>query len=222
MEAGSYRATFREYVEAIYELEEESIDIIQARIADWLGVSRPSVSEMIKRMVGEGLVEVGDSIRLTAEGRHLAEVVVRRHRLAESFLSEVLKLPWAKVHEEASVWEHMISDDVEEAMWRAMENPQTCPHGNPIPGAGYRPPKMKPLAQLEPGPAMRLERISEELELDREMMGFLDDSGLRPGARVKVVQRAPHGTLTIRVDETQTVGVGPFAAERRFVAVPDS
>ena len=87
---------------------------------------------------GGGLVEVSDEVRLTEEGRHLAAVVVRRHRLAERFLSEVLKLPWAKVHEEAEVWETMISDDVEKAMWAAMDDPKTCPHGNPIPGAGYR------------------------------------------------------------------------------------
>ncbi len=219
MEASSYRATFREYVEAIYELEEESIDVIQARIAEWLGVSRPSVSEMLRKMAAEGLVEVGESIRLTDEGRHLAEVVVRRHRLAERFLSEVLKLPWAKVHEEASVWEHMISDDVEKAMWAVMDDPKTCPHGNPIPGAGYQPPKMKALTELSPGEERRLERISEELELDQEMMGFLDESGLRPGALVTVERRAPHGTLTVRVDGDLSVGVGVFAAERLFVAV---
>ncbi len=221
MEASTYRATYREYVEAIYELEEEDIDVIQARIADWLGVSRPSVSEMLRKMAGDGLVAIEGGIKLTAEGRHLAEVVVRRHRLAERFLSEVLKLPWAKVHEEASVWEHTISDDVEAAMWAVMDDPKTCPHGNPIPGAGYRPPKMKALAEVEAGEERRLERISEELELDQEMMGFLDESGLRPGARVAVLQRAPHGTLTVEVDGDRSIGVGRFAAERLFVAVSD-
>ena len=219
MEVSSYRATYREYVEAIYELAEESIDVIQARVADWLGVSRPSVSEMLHKMADDGLVVLEPRIQLTDDGRHLAEVVVRRHRLAERFLSEVLKLPWAKVHQEASVWEHMISDDVEAAIWAVMENPETCPHGNPIPGAGYKPPKMRPMTELSAGENRRLERISEELELDQDMMGYLDDSGLRPGAMIELEARAPTGTMTIRVNGEKSVGVGTFAAERLFLAV---
>jgi DtxR family transcriptional regulator, Mn-dependent transcriptional regulator len=214
--AAEYSVKYREYAEAIWELEEEGIEPIQARIADWLGVSRASVSEMVKKMEADGLVTV-EPISLTAAGRHLAEVVVRRHRLAERFLSEVLLLPWAKVHAEAEVWETMISDDVEAAMWGVMENPTTCPHGNPIPGAGYKPPKMKPMAEMEQGERLVLERISEELELDADMMGFLDDSGLRPGAVVELDRRDPHGALTVRVDSGASVGVGTFASERLFV-----
>lgn len=214
----TYSVTYREYVEAVWELEEEGIEPIQARIADWLGVSRASVSEMMRKMRADGLVTTEGGIRLTPEGKHLAEVVVRRHRLAERFLSEVLKLPWAKVHAEAEVWETAISDDVEEAMWAVMEDPQTCPHGNPIPGAGYKPPPMKPMAAMEPGEELELERISEELELDADMMRYLDESGLRPGAKVKLTQRDPHGALTVLVDGS-AAGVGTFASERLFVAV---
>ncbi len=213
-----YSVKYREYAEAVWELEEEGIEPIQARIADWLGVSRASVSEMMKKMEADGLVTI-EPIQLTASGRHLAEVVVRRHRLAERFLSEVLQLPWAKVHAEAEVWETMVSDDVEAAMWAVMENPTTCPHGNPIPGAGYKPPKMKPMAAMETGEQLRLERISEELELDADMMGFLDDSGLRPDATVELTRKDPHGALTVRVNEGPRVGVGVFAADRLFVAV---
>lgn len=214
-----YSVKYREYAEAIWELEEERIEPIQARVADWLGVSRAAVSEMVRKMEDEGLVTT-DPIRLTPEGRHLAEVVVRRHRLAERFLSEVLALPWAKVHAEAEVWETMISDDVEAAMWAVMENPTTCPHGNPIPGAGYKPPRMKPMAEMEAGERLRLERISEELELDAEMMGFLDDSALRPGAVVQLDRRDPQGALTVQVNDDARVGVGLFAAERLFVTTP--
>lgn len=212
----TYNTRYREYAEAIWELHEEGIPAIQARVADWLGVSRASVSEMIKRMEADGLVEAGREIKLTEAGNHLAAVIVRRHRLAERFLSEVLKLPWAKVHAEAEVWETAISDDVEKAMWAVMDNPTTCPHGNPIPGAGYKPPLMKPMADMEVGETSRLERISEELELDAEMMRFLDESGLRPDAEVKVVAKGPHGTLTAEIDG-QPVGVGEFAAHRLFV-----
>ena len=118
-----WHPAFEEYCETIFELREDDVDVIQARIAEWLGVSRPSVSEMIKRMEADGLVTSGGEIRLTDKGRHLAEVVVRRHRLAERFLSEVLGLPWVKVHAEAEVWEHAISDDVEQAMLAKLGKP---------------------------------------------------------------------------------------------------
>src|SRR5688572_21355583 len=149
MDASSYTATLREYVAAVFELGEEGLPVIQARIAEWLGVSRPSVSEMIKRMDADDLVTSDGEIKLTDKGRHLAEVVVRRHRLAERFLSEVLGLPWVKVHAEAEVWEHVISDDVEKAMWEKLGDPKTCPHGNPIPGAGYLPPPMVAISSME-------------------------------------------------------------------------
>jgi DtxR family Mn-dependent transcriptional regulator len=221
MVEATYSVKFREYAEAIWEIEEEGIEVIQARVADWLGVSRASVSEMMKRMHAEGLVSLDDGIRLTEAGRHLAEVIVRRHRLAERFLSEVLQLPWDKVHAEAEVWETTISDDVERAMWAVMDDPKTCPHGNPIPGAGYKPPKMKPIAAMLPGELLRLERISEELELDAEMMGYLDRSGLRPGAQVELRERDPHGAITAAVNG-ELVGIGVFAAERLFVETSDS
>jgi DtxR family Mn-dependent transcriptional regulator len=216
-----YRATYREYVEAIYELDEEGIEVIQARIADWLGVSRASVSEMMRRMADDGLVDLDGGVSLTEEGRHLAEVVVRRHRLAERFLSEVLGLPWKKVHAEAEVWEHMISEDVEQAMWKVLDDPRTCPHGNPIPGSGYRPPPMKPIASMEIGESLQLERISEELELEVDTMDFLDQTGLRPGANVTVTSRSPHGGLTVVVDDGDAVGVGDHVAQRVFVAMAE-
>lgn len=219
MDVTSYRTPYREYAGAIYELSEEGIPVIQARIADWLGVSRASVSEMVHRMANDGLVTTEDEVRLTDEGRHLAEVVVRRHRLAERFLSEILELPWVKVHAEAEVWEHIISDDVEAAMWRALGDPKTCPHGNPIPGAGYRPPAIKPVSSLGPGERHPLERISEELELDDQIMGFLDDSGIRPGAELEVVGATGHGAYTVRVAGTSQYGIDAFTADRLFVAV---
>ncbi|HEX2421119.1 MAG TPA: metal-dependent transcriptional regulator [Acidimicrobiia bacterium] len=214
----AYTATYREYVAAIYELGEEGLGVIQARIADWLGVSRASVSEMIRKMEADGLLETGTEIVLTTEGRHLAEVVVRRHRLAERFLTEVLGLPWVKVHAEAEVWELAISDDVEAAMLEKLGQPTTCPHGNPIPGAGYRQPQLSQMSELGSG-ARFLHRVSEELELDNEIMGFLDDSGLRPGALVELVARTPDGTLTISVQDGERVGVSPFIAERLFLSI---
>ncbi|CAN5867742.1 MAG: metal-dependent transcriptional regulator [Acidimicrobiia bacterium] len=222
MSEDAYTATYREYVAAIFEVGEEGLPVIQARIAEWLGVSRASVSEMIRKMESDGLVSVNSEITLTQAGRHLAEVVVRRHRLAERFLSEVLGLPWVKVHAEAEVWELAISDDVEAAMLAKLGRPTTCPHGNPIPGAGYRQPNLMQMSKMparkgsdEP---MVLHRISEELELDNEIMGFLDDSGLRPGASVELVTQTRDGTLTVAVGHGERVGISPFIAERLFLA----
>jgi DtxR family Mn-dependent transcriptional regulator len=214
-----YRTTYREYAAAIFELHEADLPVIQARIADWLGVSRPSVSEMVHRMQADGLVTIDEEIDLTDEGRHLAEVVVRRHRLAERFLSEVLGLPWVKVHHEAETWEHAISDDVEHAMWAKLGDPKTCPHGNPIPGAGYRPPSVEPVSALGERTA-KLERISEELELDDETMDYLDVNHLRPGAVIRVESRehGPDGGVTVRVNDGEQVGLSRHIADRVYVA----
>lgn len=220
MDATSYRTRYREYVGAIYELAEEGLPVHQAKVAEWLGVSRPSVSEMVHRMEVEGLVTTDGEIRLTAEGNNLAEVVVRRHRLAERFLTEVLGLPWVKVHGEAEVWENIISDDVEKAMWTRLGDAKTCPHGNPIPGAGYKAPPVRQLAEVGVGAEYPLERISEELELDSEIMGFLDGAKIHPGAGLTVVEVA--GQLTVKVNGAASVPIDRFVAERLFVAVPTS
>ena len=205
----------REYLQAIFALEEGGTPAIQARIADWLGVSRASVSEMVRKLHNEGMVaETTGPVRLTDEGRRVAESVVRRHRLAERFLTDVLALPWLKVHEEAASWEHVISDDVEAAMRRVMADPQTCPHGNPIPGMGYVAPDTVTISEMEAGDKGVVERISEELEGDLEMMGFLDESGIRPGLELEVVGRTPHDVMTVRADGSDPVGLGAFASQR--------
>ncbi len=121
------------------------------------------------------------------------------------------------MHAEAEVWETTISDDVEEAMWAVMDDPQTCPHGNPIPGANYKPPKMKPISDMDVGEARRLERISEELELDADMMKYLDESEIKPDADIEVVSADPHGAFTVLVNSEIRAGLGKFAAERLFV-----
>jgi len=99
-----------------------------------------------------------------------------------------------------------------------LKDPQTCPHGNPIPGAGYQPPKMKPISAMEPGETRPLERISEELELDDEMLGFLYESGFHPKTDIELVKRDPQGAYTVSVGGKR-VGVGSFAADRLFVAI---
>lgn len=212
-----YHPAFEEYCEAIFELREDDVDVIQARIAERLDVSRPAVSEMIRRMEGEGLVDADrGGIKLTSEGVDLAERVVRRHRLAERFLTDILGLSWADAHAEAGRWEHVISDRVEAAMVRVLHDPTTCPHGNPIPGTPYTPPDTVTLGQLAVGEGFTVARIPEELEFTIGMLQFLEDSSLLPGRHGKVTASSPDGTTTINI-EGKHVGIGTFAAARILV-----
>ena len=214
-----YHPAFEEYSETVYELAEDGVEVIQARIAERLEVSRPAVSEMIRRMQREGLVEVGDDahISLTDEGAQIATTVVRRHRLAERFLTDILKLSWADAHHEAGRWEHVISPVVERAMMDLLEDPNTCPHGNPIPGSDYAAPTgAKPLADVEAHGAFTVQRIPEELEFAPGQLEFLEHSGLMPGRTGTVMSMAPDGTATVQMDEG-TVGVSAYTAARILV-----
>jgi DtxR family Mn-dependent transcriptional regulator len=211
-----YHPAFEEYCEAIFELREDDVDVIQARIADRIGVSRPAVSEMIRRMADEGLVEVNGQIRLTADGARLAEQVVRRHRLAERFLTDILDLSWAEAHKEAGRWEHVISDQVESAIDRLLGAPTTCPHGNPIPGADYTAPDTVALSDLEVGAAFMVARIPEELEFTPGMLEFLEQSSILPGRSGSITASSPDGTTTVEVDGNR-VGIGSFASARILV-----
>ena len=172
-----HHPAFEEYCETIFELEEDNLKVIQARIAERLDVSRPAVSEMIKRMSEEGLLKDGDTgVVLTTRGMELATRVVRRHRLAECFLTDVLGLSWTEAHHEAGKWEHVISTSVEDAMRKVLEDPTTCPHGNPIPGSDYKEPKnMANLNDLPAGADFVVERIPEELEFTDGLLEFLED-----------------------------------------------
>ncbi|MFN8039589.1 MAG: metal-dependent transcriptional regulator [Acidimicrobiales bacterium] len=212
-----YHPAFEEYCEAIYELREDDVAVIQARIAERLDVSRPAVSEMIRRMEAEGLVTVlKGAIRLTDDGLSLAERVVRRHRLAERFLTDILGLSWAEAHVEAGRWEHVISDNVERAMTRVLGDPTTCPHGNPIPGTDYRPPDTTPLNELAIGTPFTVSRIPEELEFAPGLLEFLEDSSLQPGISGVITAASPDGTTTVEIDGKH-VGIGTFAGSRILV-----
>ena len=176
-----HHPAFEEYCETIFELREDDVDVIQARIAERLDVSRPAVSEMIRRMEHQGLVTMAGSIKLTDDGLRLAESVVRRHRLAERFLTDILDLSWADAHAEAGRWEHVISEPVEAALIRLLGEPTTCPHGNPIPGSNYQAPDTVTLDALTVGDSFTVSRIPEELEFAPGLLEFLEESHLVPG-----------------------------------------
>ena len=213
---GEHHPAFEEYCECIFELREDNVEVIQARVAERLNVSRPSVSEMIKRMESEGLITLqGNKIVLTPAGEVLAERVVRRHRIAERFLTDILGLSWAQAHHEAGKWEHVMSDDVEAAIDRLLGNPTTCPHGNPIPGSSYRGDDAVPLASLGIGETFTVTRIPEELEFTPGMLDFLEQFDVVPGSLGRV-QSENDGAFTVTIGE-RNVDIDPFASARILV-----
>ncbi|MEM9200678.1 MAG: metal-dependent transcriptional regulator [Actinomycetota bacterium] len=218
-ESPEWHPAFEEYCETIYELGEDDLDVIQARIAERMEVSRPAVSEMVKRLEAEGLIEGGREIRLTKKGMHLAETVVRRHRLAECFLTDILGLSWADAHQEAGKWEHVISPAVEKAMMARLNDPTTCPHGNPIPGTDYEAPDLIALDAIGVGNEFIVHRIPEELEFAEGMLDFLEQSSITPGSQGTVTAMSPDGTATVQIDGN-AVGVGGFASSRILVTAP--
>ncbi len=214
--APEYHPAFEEYCETIFELAEDDLDVIQARIAERMGISRPAVSEMIRRMQDAGLLEPGRQITLTDDGMALARQVVRRHRLAERFLTDVLGLSWAEAHAEAGKWEHVLSPRVEEAMSKLLGGPTTCPHGNPIPGSGYSPPESVALSEVETGGAFVVSRITEELEFVDGVLDFLEDSSICPGNSGVVTSNSAEGPTTVDIDG-ESVEIDGYTSERLLV-----
>lgn len=212
-----FHPPLEEYLEAIHELGEEGMVVIQARLAERLGHSAPAVSEMIRRLRDEGYVEVrGRSLSLTDRGRSKAESVVRKHRLAERLLTDIIGLPWDKAHVEAGRWEHVISDEVEQLLVERLGRPTTCPHGNPIPGSGGVAPDTAMLSDRDLGDHVRLERVTELIELDQESLSYLSTHGFVPGTEATVTSVAPDGTMILDLG-VGTIALGPSLASQLFV-----
>jgi DtxR family Mn-dependent transcriptional regulator len=217
--ADGFHPPLEEYLEAIHELAEEGTQVIQARLAERVGHSAPAVSEMIRRLKSEGYLTVEDrAVHLTAKGQKRAASVVRKHRLAERLLTDIIGLPWHKAHLEACRWEHVISDEVEDRLVELLGNPATCPHGNPIPGSGGRiPSNLVALSSRHGGDEIRLERVTEQVEIDLDALAYLSEAGFIPGADARVAARGPDGTLTIELGE-HTIALGPALADQLFVS----
>jgi DtxR family Mn-dependent transcriptional regulator len=185
--------TDEEYLQTYLELQEDGIRPIGARLAERLGISAAAVSEAMHRLIGRGLAEEHDRMFvLTAAGEEAGRTVIRRHRLAECFLVDILGLRWERAHPEAARWEHALSADVEERIIEMLGDPATCPHGNPIPGSKRAEPAGPsiPLAGSSPG-VMRLLRISEQAQTDEATIDFLASAGLLPGAILEVLAADP-------------------------------
>lgn len=208
------------YLRIIFELEEEGIVPLRARIAERLGQSGPTVSQTVARMERDGLVVLsGDRhLELTAAGRMHATSVMRKHRLAERLLLDVIGLDWVDVHDEACRWEHVMSDAVEARLVALLDDPHLSPYGNPIPPAGDA--GETPLAPGRPadeaaldGGTFQLVRITEAAQSEPATMALLHEAGIKPG--ITVTLAAGDGQVTVGVDGA-AVDLSPaVAAELR-------
>lgn len=213
------RSSAHEYLAAVYEMNEENIPPVQAALARWMGVSPASVSEAVKRLRRDEMIRrKGRELTFTKQGEAVARQLVRRHRLAERFLIEVIGLAWHRAHEEAGAWEGVISDEVEARISTILNDPATCPHGNPIPDSKHAVDQtgLKPLRGFGPGDRVVLERLTEDLELDIGVMRYFEDNGLMPGAPILVSDVAPDGTMTLEVHGNR-VGLGPDLTDNLWV-----
>jgi DtxR family transcriptional regulator, Mn-dependent transcriptional regulator len=193
------------YLRTVYELEEEGVVALRARIADRLGQSGPTVSQTVARMERDGLLHVADDrhLQLSEKGRREAVAVMRKHRLAERLLADVIGLDWEQVHIEACRWEHVMSEAVERRIVAMLAKPLVCPHGNPIPGledlglpfaTADDPLGLVTMtnAAAAADATVRIDRISEQLQPDAALMHRLSDAGIRPG-RVVTLAATPTG-----------------------------
>lgn len=200
------------YLKAILELEEELITPLRARIAERLHHSGPTVSQTIARMERDGLVVVsGDRhLEFTDLGRQRATEVMRKHRLAERLLSDVIKLDWQYVHDEACRWEHVMSERVEERIYELLDRPEESPYGNPIPGleifGGHKVREFTEGVQnlvsavdagLE-GAVVSIARLSERIQIDPELLTQLQEAGLKPGTEISVQRVGEY--ISVRVE----------------------
>ncbi len=195
--------TVEDYLLAIASFDYEHMPVIAARLAERLDVSAPTVSATIKRMVRDGWIAVSSNnlIELTEPGRTRSERIVRRHRLIERWLQDQLGLEWSALHEEADRLEHAISGRLEERISAALGHPETCPHGNPIPGnvRTWSREGLWQLSQVPVGSDVEVRRISELIEEQTDLLTFIQQSGLTPGQLARIADRRRGGMMDVRV-----------------------
>jgi DtxR family Mn-dependent transcriptional regulator len=212
-----------DYLKAIYDLERGAHPATTNDIALRLAISPASVSGMVRRLADQGLIthEPYRGVRLTANGRRAALLTLRRHRILECYLTEVLGYPWDRVHDEAERLEHAASEELIERMAGALGDPLHDPHGAPIPtrdGVVEEGAVLRTLADAAIGERVRVRRVEDD---DAERLRYLAELGVRPGARIRILDRAPFdGPITLWVDEVGggvTRAIGPVLAAQVFV-----
>jgi DtxR family Mn-dependent transcriptional regulator len=199
-----YHPPLEEYLQVIEQLSDDGVTVIQARVAERLNKTAPSVSEMIERLVDEGYVtRNGRELHLTTNGHDVARSVIRKHRLAERLLADVIGLPWHLIHEEAGRWEHVMSDEVEKRIVALLGDPGTCPHGNPIPGSVNEVVdrnQQRPMADRDEGDVFRFARITEEAETDFQSLSEFNEVGFLPTTMASVLSKNPDGSIELDVN----------------------
>ena len=212
-------STVEDYLSLIYVLERDGVPVVGTHLAELLGVRPPTVTNTLKRMVRDQLVTMDENgTRLTEQGWESARTVVRRHMLTEWMM--VRRLPWSKLHGEAHNLEHAISADAEAALLEELGHPQTCPHGNPLPGCEAAVAAWTPLTETVPNQKVIIRRIHELAEQNSELLAFLEKSGILTDVQATVGEVLPFNqTLSIKV-QGKDVTLG-FAAARYVYVEPD-
>ena len=209
-----------EYLEAILNMRIEGKTVVAARLAERLSVSPPTVAGALRRLKRDGLISTNrrKAIELTKQGEQEALTIVRRHRLVECLLTDILEVEWSECHEEACLIEHSISPLVEHKLYQRLGQPATCPHGNPIPRDKTVPsPKGVPLDSVSQGTRIEVTRISEEANYNPELMRFLQRQNILPGKTFQVKEVASHiGTITL-ASESEEISLGVKAASTIWV-----
>ncbi len=209
-------STIEDYLLLIYILQRDGEPVVGARLAELLGVSPPTVSNTLKRMVRDGLVEMAENGTVLSEyGWEAARDVMRRHMLMEWLMAKIL--PWSKLHHEAHNLEHAISALAETALMEELNYPQTCPHGNPLPGSEEAVSRWVQLIKIPVGEAVTIRRIHELAEEDGELLAFFEQNHILPGVKAVVAENLKFNqTVTITVDD-QPITLGYSTARTLFV-----
>lgn len=207
-----------DYLKAIAEAEAEGQTVIPATLAHWLSVTRPAVTFALKRLTKDRLVSINSDghIRLTAQGRDVAEHTIIRHHLIERMLTEIFGMAWYEVHDEAERLEHAVSPAFERKLAEKLGHKDTCPHGN---GLTLRSPterRKRGMCLLTEATLGASYRVASVYERDRKLLEFFDKEGIQPDVRISVKSRNYDGTISLSVDKTQ-IRLGVAAAEKIWV-----
>lgn len=211
--------TIEDYLSLLYICSRDGEQVSGVRLAELLGVSPPTVTNTLKRMVRDGLVTMSEAHipTLTPKGDELARSVLRRHMLAEWML--VRMLSWSKVHEEAHGFEHTISEEVEKALLDELNDPDLCPHGNPLPGHESVVASWIPLTQVKPGQSVTIRRIHELAEEIPGLLAFMEKNAISPGEVVEVQEILPFNQTITLLAAGKPVTLGFPTARKVFVEI---
>lgn len=212
-----------DYLKAILEAESEGESVISATLAHWLSVSPPAVTMALRRLKKDGLVRVqpGGHVGLTPAGRKIARKLTLRHHLIERMLAEIFGMEWYKVHDEAERLEHAVSPDFEMKLRSKLGSGGACPHGNLSEMESPTSRRRRGLVLLAQAETGKHFTVSGIYERDRRLLEFLEERGIRPGARIRVSGRNYDQTLTLATD-AGSVSLGPAAAEKVWVGAEDA